>query len=186
MFNPFEPGFFDDPYAQYAQLREHDPVHFSPLEIWVLFRYDDCFQLLRDPSTSVAADLSGDEDDDYRRQRLELLEEVFPGREPRGEQEHALLRPAGPHPHAQVGGQGVHPAAGRGAAADGAAPRRRDARSDRARGEMDLIGELAFPLPFTVISEMLGMPDADRDQLRDWSREDGQDARPDHEPGRRS
>ena len=27
----------------------------------------------------------------------------------------------------------------------------------------------AFPLPFTVISEMLGMPAADRDQLRDWS-----------------
>jgi cytochrome P450 len=38
-----------------------------------------------------------------------------------------------------------------------------------ARREMDLIGELAFPLPFTVISEMLGMPDADRDQLRAWS-----------------
>ena len=34
---------------------------------------------------------------------------------------------------------------------------------------MDVIADLAFPLPFTVISEMLGMPDADRDQLRDWS-----------------
>lgn len=38
------------------------------------------------------------------------------------------------------------------------------------RGEpVDLISELAFPLPFTVISEMLGMPDGDRLQLRSWS-----------------
>ncbi|MCB1002679.1 MAG: cytochrome P450, partial [Acidimicrobiales bacterium] len=36
-------------------------------------------------------------------------------------------------------------------------------------GRMDVIADLAFPLPFTVISEMLGMPDADRDLLRDWS-----------------
>jgi cytochrome P450 len=37
------------------------------------------------------------------------------------------------------------------------------------RGEMDVIADLAFPLPFTVISEMLGMPEGDRDQLRAWS-----------------
>ncbi len=64
MLNPFEPGYFDDPYAQYAQFREHDPVHFSPLEVWVLFRYDDCFQLLRDPSTSVSERRSRELDND--------------------------------------------------------------------------------------------------------------------------
>jgi len=37
------------------------------------------------------------------------------------------------------------------------------------RGEMDLIDEYAFPLPITVISEMLGVPAADRDRFRDWS-----------------
>ena len=36
-------------------------------------------------------------------------------------------------------------------------------------GRMDVIADLAFPLPFAVISEMLGMPEADRDQLRGWS-----------------
>ena len=34
---------------------------------------------------------------------------------------------------------------------------------------MDVIGDLAFPLPFRVISEMLGMPPGDQDELRDWA-----------------
>jgi cytochrome P450 len=42
-----------------------------------------------------------------------------------------------------------------------------DAVADR--GEMDLIDDYAFPLPITVIAEMLGVPPADRDQFRAWS-----------------
>ena len=38
-----------------------------------------------------------------------------------------------------------------------------------AQGRADLIADLAFPLPFQVISEMLGMPDSDRDQMRGWA-----------------
>ncbi len=53
MLNPFEPGFFDDPYAQYQLVRDQDPVHLSPLGIWALFRYEDIYRLLRDPSLSV-------------------------------------------------------------------------------------------------------------------------------------
>ncbi len=35
---------------------------------------------------------------------------------------------------------------------------------------MDLIADLAFPLPFVVISDMLGIPESrDRNQLREWS-----------------
>src|ERR1700742_2313075 len=41
MLNPFEPGYFDDPYAQYAAVREADPIHQSPIGVLVLFRYDD-------------------------------------------------------------------------------------------------------------------------------------------------
>jgi cytochrome P450 len=37
------------------------------------------------------------------------------------------------------------------------------------RGGMDLIGDLAFPLPFTVITDMLGMPGIDQDELRTLS-----------------
>ncbi|MCB0962964.1 MAG: hypothetical protein KDA98_06620, partial [Acidimicrobiales bacterium] len=51
--NPFEPGFFDDPYAQYASIREHDPIHRSPLGPWLITRWEDVHTLLRTPGTSV-------------------------------------------------------------------------------------------------------------------------------------
>ncbi|HTK07278.1 MAG TPA: cytochrome P450 [Ktedonobacteraceae bacterium] len=38
------------------------------------------------------------------------------------------------------------------------------------QGQMDLISDFAFPLPITVISEMLGIPVADRPQFRAWTR----------------
>jgi cytochrome P450 len=37
------------------------------------------------------------------------------------------------------------------------------------KGEMDLIADYAYPLPFTVISELLGVPEEDRGMLREWS-----------------
>lgn len=38
-----------------------------------------------------------------------------------------------------------------------------------AQGNLDIVDDYAFPLPITVISEMLGVPHADRDQIRAWS-----------------
>ena len=167
--NPFEPGFFADPYGQYAQLREHDPVHFSPLEVWVLFRYEDCFRLLRDPSTSVDIRTELELNAEDRRSRFEVFEELFPDRDPR---DSTNMLSADPPDHTRM----------RKLVSKVFTPRRVDQLRPmvqqlvdttldgvESRGEMDLIGELAFPLPFTVISEMLGMPDADRDQLREWS-----------------
>jgi cytochrome P450 len=44
------------------------------------------------------------------------------------------------------------------------------ARADQTgRREMELISDFAYPLPLTVISEMLGIPLADRDNFREWS-----------------
>jgi cytochrome P450 PksS len=37
------------------------------------------------------------------------------------------------------------------------------------KGKMDLIADFAFPLPFRVIAEMLGIPVLDQDKIRDWT-----------------
>ena len=44
-----DPEFLADPYPTYHRLRDEDPVHHSPLDFWVLTRYDDVVAVLRDP-----------------------------------------------------------------------------------------------------------------------------------------
>ena len=47
LFNPFAPGFTDDPYPQYAAVRAAAPVYQHPLGFWLLTCYDDVSWLLR-------------------------------------------------------------------------------------------------------------------------------------------
>lgn len=37
------------------------------------------------------------------------------------------------------------------------------------QGQMDIIRQIAYPLPVTVIAELLGVPSKDREQLKKWS-----------------
>jgi cytochrome P450 len=172
MFNPFEPGYLDDPYAQFATLREHDPVHHSPIDLWLLFRYEDVSRLLRDQRQSVAIEAT---DGSARRETFEAqFHELFPDRELRPNR--SILN-VDPPDHTRL----------RKLVASVFTPRRIEELRPRvqqlvdgmldeavaARGgdgePVDVIAQLAFPLPFAVISEMLGMPEADRDQIREWS-----------------
>ena len=162
--DPFEPGYYDDPYRQYAALRENDPIHKSAFGPWLVTQWSDVHAILRRPGMSVEDDnIAGDS----RRQRLAELVE---GREVRKSQ--AILN-IDPPDHTRI----------RRLVSKAFTPRAVERIRSRAgdlveeilddlatREEpVDLVGELAFPLPFTVISEMLGMPDGDRAQLRTWS-----------------
>ena len=169
MFDPFAPGFASDPYPVYRREREGDPVQRLPVGPWIVFRHADVVALLRDSSTSVDVRRALQLDPDQQTVRQRLIAEVAPDRKTRDD--HSILN-IDPPDHTRL----------RRLVSSVFTPRRIaelrpmvqrivDEHLDRVVGQesMDLIGDLAFPLPFTVISEMLGMPDGDRDRLRDLS-----------------
>lgn len=162
--DPFQPGYYDNPYAQYAALRENDPVHKSAFGPWLVTQWADVHAILRRPGMSV-------EDDNVAGgSRRERLAELAEGREVRKSQ--AILN-IDPPDHTRIRSlvsKAFTPrAVERIRARTGALVDQILDDLETREGAVDLVGELAFPLPFTVISEMLGMPDGDRAQLRTWS-----------------
>jgi hypothetical protein len=70
LFNPFAPGFTDDPYPHYAALRAAAPVYQHPLGFWLLTCYDDVSWLLR-------ASLSVEDSNIAASPLLELREQMY-------------------------------------------------------------------------------------------------------------
>lgn len=162
-YNPFEPGFVEDPYTQYAAMREGDPVHRTPLDFWVLFRYEDILRFLKDPTLSV-------EDRNANPTAIdEMIQQAVGDRTGRGERsmlsrdppDHTRLRKLVTKAFTPRVIEELRPRI-----ATLVDEMLDDARD---RGSIDLIHDYAFPLPFAVISEMLGVPAADGEKLREWS-----------------
>ena len=164
-FNPFEPGFAEDPYPQFAELSAGNPVQQTPLGLWALFGYDDAVRLLRDPSLSVE-----DRSVVGRNPRAEVREQILGDRPQRGTHQILNLDPPDHTRLRKLVQQVFTPRM-----VEQLAPRVQVMVDDAldavvARGDgMDVIADLAFPLPFRVISAMLGMPVAEEAQLRDWA-----------------
>jgi len=164
-FNPFAPGFTQDPYPQYAELCAENPVQRTPLGLWALFRYDDAVRLLRDPRLSVE-----DRSVVGTNPRAELREQILGDRPKRGTHQILNLDPPDHTRLRKLVQQVFTPRV-----VELLTPRVQAMVDDAldtvvARGtEMDVIADLAFPLPFRVISEMLGMPDSEEEPLREWA-----------------
>jgi len=160
LFDPFAPGFTDDPYPQYAALRAAAPVYQHPLGFWLLTRYDDVCWLLR-------AGLSVEDRNIAASPLLELREQMF------GEE---AARPSGvsmldrdPPDHTRL--RRLVSKAFTPRAVQALRPRISglvDSMLNAAQreGRVDLVDALAFPLPFAVIAEMLGTPPADHERIR--------------------
>ncbi|HEX6568781.1 MAG TPA: cytochrome P450 [Acidimicrobiales bacterium] len=168
LYNPFEPEFAADPYPQYATIRAAGRVHRNPLGLRVLSHYDDCFALLRLAGTSVddrnatnivVPPLPDDLPDTLRDRTRSILSLDPP--------DHTRLRRLVSSAFTVRRVERLRERVRRLVAG------LLDEMAAEARGgdPVDVIAHFAFPLPFVVISELLGMPDGDRDQLRSWSHE---------------
>jgi pimeloyl-[acyl-carrier protein] synthase len=168
LFSPMAPKVRANPYPIYHRLRETDPVHFSPFGTCLLTRYDDAVSVLRDRRFSVQhRDYVGE-----REAEATVLGDVF-GPAPTERDLSDVMLFIDPPRHTRL----------RTLVNKAFTPRvidrlrgRIDAIVDEllddveGMGEMDVISDLAYPLPVRVICEMLGVPNEDQQRIREWSR----------------
>src|SRR2546426_712451 len=166
-FNPFLSEVRADPYPLYRRLRAEDPVHENFPGVWILTRYADCLAVIRD-----AARFSSDS----RNSELVQAFRASLGREPSVIEENAgrsmLFQDPPDHDRLRnlVNKAFTAPVVER--------MRRHiqeivdelvDRMAASGRDTVDLVDELAYPLPVRVICEMLGVPIDDRELFHQWS-----------------
>jgi cytochrome P450 len=160
LFDPFAPGFTDDPYPQYAAMRAAAPVYQHPFGFWLLTCYEDVSWLLR-------ASLSVENRDITAGPLLELREQMYG--ELGGRRRGVSMLDRDPPDHTRL--RRLVSKAFTPRAVQALQPRicdLVDGMLDTAEreGRVDLVDALAFPLPFAVIAEMLGTPPADHERIR--------------------
>jgi hypothetical protein len=161
LYHLLDPEVLANPYPLYARLRNEDPVHWDPfLHAWVVTRYTDVVQVLHHFSAN-------------RTPTPEQLNEM--GLQALGPIAQVMVRQMlflDPPDHTRL----------RALASAAFTPSRVERLrshiqeimdglidSVASKGRMDLITDFASPAPAIVTAEMLGVPVADHEQLKDWS-----------------
>jgi cytochrome P450 len=158
--------FFADPYPLYDRLRFEVPVYFSERwDCWLLTRYRDADAVLRDTHlyTNVGriARFLDTLDEDDRAAAKPLYAHFSAGINHSDPPDHTRIRAL------------VHKAFTPRAAeqARDSIQKTVDGLIDAAEptGRIDLIGDLAYPLPAIVFAQMFGLPTDERDRFKAWS-----------------
>lgn len=165
VFNPFSPHMHLDPYPTFHQMRQKDPVHKSRLGAgWVLTRFNDIGQMLRDPRLGNDLHLASWWKWVEKRQikagrTQEELDDpnLIMSDPPRHTRLRALVNRAFTPDSIKALAPNIERITNE---LLDAVPRDRP---------FDLMTTLAIPLPLLVIAELLGVPIPDRDQFREWS-----------------
>jgi len=160
------PGFAANPYPTYTHLRREAPVyHCEGEDYYLVTRYDDCLAIFRDTDTFRNSGRMRRRVERFPEELRAEMFETYAGfsgfffSDPPEYTAHrnrvgAAFRPeiADIENHIRELVDGLiapHAAAGR----------------------IDLVGDLAYPLPATVILELMGAPESDREQFKHWTQE---------------
>ena len=165
-YDMFRPDVIADPYAYYGRLREQDPVHWNEqYELWVVTRYDDVVWLTRHHELFSSAVFKNDPRPAYPaidESDLGLYEYV---RNYQADQfiqhdrpEHLVMRRVMHSYFTPRSMEAWRPFVKK------AVAQLLDAAE--AKGEMDVMRDLATPLPVLVIAEMMGVPPEERGHVR--------------------
>lgn len=158
-----DPEVLGNPYPLYHQLRSESPVHWDPLlHVWVVTRYEDIIRVLREfsaqrtpaPAQLTAMGLSA----------LNPVAQVMV-------KQMLFLDPSA---HTRI--RGLASAAFTPARVEGLRSHIREIVKNLLKpvvssGRMNVIADLAEPLPCIVTAEMLGVPVEDHRQLKLWSQD---------------
>ena len=155
----YGPAFAEDPFPVYAELRERGPVHRvrmpepDPWECWLVVGYEEARAALADPRFAK----------DVRKLGAQGFDERIMGR-------HVLV--SDPPEHTRLRTLVTRAFTARRIRA--LAPRVQQITDDLLdtmvpRGRADMVESFAYPLPITVICELLGVPDLDREEFRELS-----------------
>jgi len=165
LFNPLSPEFIRNPYPHYERMRATDPMHLTPLGVYVASRHADVSLVVRDKRFGKEyAERSA------RRYGPKIMEE------PLFKSFGLTMLQQDPPDHTRLRGLVVKAFTAR--RVEDMRPRIQqvvDETLDRIvpQGKMDLIEDFAFRLPVTIICDMLGIPDEHRELFYTGSRDSG-------------
>ncbi len=161
LYSLLDPDVLADPYPLYRRLREFDPVAWDPfLHAWVVTSYAGVVEVLHK--------FSADRTPTPEQLGAKGMQSLGPVAEVMVRQMLFLDAPA------HTGIRGLCSKAFVSRRVEGLRNHIQDIAdglidSVRASGRMDVIGDFAAPLPAIVTAELLGVPPADHEQLKDWS-----------------
>lgn len=161
--------FSRNPYPLYRFLRKRFPVLRTPIGFWMVTRYADAYNVLRDRRV-YSFDLSTIDNfphDDGLRSMQTLLRPALQFRVP---PDHTRLRRVLGKAFSPVNLEAMRPRIQK------IADRLLDAVQER--GTMEVVADLAFPLPVAVLADLIGVPERDFPLLSAWVRSLGESMDP--------